>query len=169
MKKISLFLLVLLVANGISWADGDGNYYNYSDYSNTNYNVNTTQYTTPSTPTTTYYNPFLNMYSNQVAMNTYNNAMATKNAIAQLMPVIDYSNANLPNQATYTAIDYQQLRINALKQEADLQNYSLQQMKKNDEMLRKNSWENNNAPAYTEQSPQEYKYNPAYNPSLGEK
>jgi hypothetical protein len=98
-------------------------------------------------------------------MDAYNNSMAIKSATMQSMPVINYSNLSLPNQATSPTIDYQQLKLKALEQQAAFQNYSIQQMEKSDEVLRKNSLENNTAQAYTEPSTLEYQYNPAYNPS----
>ena len=107
-------------------------------------------------------------YFGQEAVNILNNADSIQSSASQTMPTVNYLQPNLPYQGLLPMIDYQKLNLEALSLQEKLGNYSMQVMQKNDENQIK-YMENNNAPAYTGQSPQEYKYNPAYTPSLKDK
>jgi len=168
MIRITAIFSILLIVIGLCWAyngDYSQNYTPAPANYNTDYTASAPQVSTGTIPVAVI--PW--NFTNQTAMNTYNNANAFRNSVQQAMPVIDYSNTNLPSQATYPSIDYQKMRVNAMRQAADYQNYTMQQMKKNDDMMRQYTWEDDTAPAFVEPDPGQYKYNPAYTPSFKEK
>jgi len=136
MRKFILSAIIISIAAGIVWAQGEeGGDYNYS------YSPDTTQ-CSPNLGVIFYGG----LLWNQTAMNTYNTANAYKDSFSQAMPVVNYGIPNLPSAANYPAIDYQNMTVKMLSQKADFNNYALEEMKKNDEMMSKNTWENNSCP-----------------------
>lgn len=154
MRKLILLIIAISVAAGIAWAqEGD-------------YNYNPTPDTTQCSPNVDFTPIFFygSLFSNQTAMNTYSTANAYQNSSWQTGQQAKFVTPNLPSMATYPSIDYQNMTVKMLDQRADFNNYALDEMKKSDEALSKNTWGKDTCPIPAT-PPLSDKFSPAYNES----
>lgn len=101
-----------------------------------------------------------------VASSAYNEAQALREMTRMPEQPTNYNDLN--RTINYPAvIDYQKMNLIMLNQQAKLSNYSLEETKKNEDMMIENTWGNTTVPAYAEQSTDQY--NPAFNNTQGNK
>lgn len=146
MRAFGLFIAAVfcIAVNYPRFYDNYGSYYSYD---NTYYSNNISQYA----PAVNYNNslPYYSVNPTQPAMNAYNAVNAYKNAVSQSIPLVNPGDPNLPTNVMLTSIDYQELSIKMLNQQAELKEYSYREKEKNDKLTRENTWENNSSPAYS--------------------